>query len=185
MLKDIYKDAETRMHKAVENTRQEFATLRTGRASTALLEGIMVDYYGTQVPLPQVAAIRAPEPRLLAIQPYDKQTLIDIEKAILKSDLGLTPSNDGTVVRLPIPEPTSERRKELVQLAHKLAEDGRIAVRNIRRDANQHTEELKHDKEISEDQTRDAHDEIQKYTDRFVAEIDSLLKAKEREILEE
>ncbi|MBS1271514.1 MAG: Ribosome-recycling factor [Candidatus Marinimicrobia bacterium] len=184
MINEIYKDTEERMDKAVEKTRHDLATIRTGRASTALLDGIKVDYYGTKTPLNQLAQVNAPEPRLLTIQPYEKNIIPDVERAILESDLGLNPQNDGTIIRLPIPELTKERREELTRYVHKLAEEGRIAVRNIRRDANDHIKELEKEHEISEDNARRALETIQTYTDEHIDTIDELLKHKEEEIQE-
>ncbi len=184
MIDEVLKDARVRMQKAVEATARELATLRTGRASPALLEHIKVEYYGTQVPLNQLASISVPEPRLLVVQPWDRGATRAIEKAILQSELGLVPSSDGVVLRIPIPPLTEERRKELVRVARKHAEEGRVAVRNIRREAKETLEELEDAHEISEDQLRRAQDELQKLTDRFIGEIDALLQKKEAEILE-
>jgi ribosome recycling factor len=184
MIQDVLKDARTRMQKAVEVTARELATLRTGRASPALLEHIKVEYYGTHVPLNQLATITAPEPRLLVVQPWDRSAAKAIEKAILQSELGLVPSSDGVVLRVPIPPLTEERRRELVRVARKHAEEGRVAVRNVRREAKETLEELEEAREISEDQARRAQEELQKLTDRFIAEIDALLQKKEAEILE-
>ncbi len=184
MIQDVLKDARTRMQKAVEVTARELATLRTGRASPALLDHIKVEYYGTQVPLNQLATITAPEPRLLVVQPWDRSAAKAIEKAILQSELGLVPSSDGVVLRVPIPPLTEERRRELVRVARKHAEEGRVAVRNVRREAKETLEELEEAREISEDEARRAQEELQKLTDRFIAEIDALLQKKEAEILE-
>ncbi len=183
-INEIKKDARERMQKAVENTRMEFTRIRTGKASPALLDTIRVSYYGSMVPLKQVAAINTPEPRLITIQPWERNIIGEIEKAILKSDLGLTPSNDGHVIRLPIPQLTEERRKDLVRLCHKLAEEGRVAIRNIRRDANDRLKKLEKDHQISEDQYHTAVDEVQEITDEHIALVDELLKKKEEEILE-
>jgi len=183
-IKAIKKDAEERMAKAIENTRSELMKIRTGKASPALLDTVRVEYYGSVVPLKQVANINAPEPRLITIQPWEKKMIGEIEKAILKSDLGLTPANDGTLIRLPIPQLTEERRKDLVRLCHKLAEEGRIAIRNVRRDANDKLKALEKDHDISEDQFHTATDEIQKITDSHTEQIDELLKKKEEEIME-
>ncbi len=183
-IKEIQKDAETRMKKAVESTRAELAKIRTGKASPALLDTLRVSYYGTLVPIKQVASISVPEARLITIQPWEKNMLAEIEKAILKSDLGLNPVNDGNVIRLPIPQLTEERRKDLVRLCHKLAEEGRIAIRNIRRDANEHLKKKEKNHEISEDQMHTALDEIQKLTDKYIEQIDEILKNKEDEIME-
>ena len=172
------------MSKAVEKTRHDLATIRTGRASTALLDGVRVDYYGTKTPLKQLAQISAPEPRLLTIQPYDKGSIPDVERAIMEADLGLNPQNDGTLIRLPIPELTKERREELIRYVHKLTEEGRIAIRNIRRDANDTIKELEKEHEVSEDNAHRAYESIQDYTDEYIKEIDELLKHKEEEIRE-
>lgn len=180
----IVAHAEDRMKKAISVLRDEFLTVRTGHASTALLNRVMIDYYGSQVPLKQLATISAPEPRLIVIQPYDKTTIGNIEKAILQSDLGITPNNDGTVVRLPIPPLTEERRNELIRVVKNMAEEGRVAIRNIRRDANEHLKELKKLKEVSEDDERRAEEEMQKRTDKYIAEIGEMLKNKEEEIME-
>lgn len=184
MIQDVLKDARTRMQKAVEATARELATLRTGRASPALLEHIKVEYYGTQVPLNQLASISVPEPRLLVVQPWDRNAVKAIEKAILQSELGLVPSSDGVVLRIPIPPLTEERRRDLVRVARKHAEEGRVAVRNVRREVRETIEELDEASEISEDEARRAQEELQKLTDRFIAEIDALLQKKEAEILE-
>ncbi|MFN3285211.1 MAG: ribosome recycling factor [bacterium] len=184
MIQDVLKDARARMQKAVEATARELATLRTGRASPALLEHLKVEYYGTQVPLNQLATISVPEPRLLVVQPWDRNATKAIEKAILQSELGLVPSSDGVVLRVPIPPLTEERRRELVRVARKHAEEGRVAVRNVRREARETLEELEEAREISEDEARRAQEELQKLTDRFIAEIDALLQKKEAEILE-
>jgi ribosome recycling factor len=182
--KEWKKDAQMRMHKSVETIQQEFAKIRTGRATTALLDGIKVSYYGTTVPLSQAATITIPEPRLLAIQPWDKNMIGEIEKAILKSDLGLTPSNDGTFIRIPIPQLSEERRRDLAKLVKKFAEDGRVAIRNVRRDANDHLKRMQKNHEISEDELSVVLDEIQELTNKFITEIDDLLKKKEHEIME-
>ncbi|MDR5708258.1 MAG: ribosome recycling factor [Armatimonadota bacterium] len=183
-MQEVLADARQRMQKSVEATRRELAGLRTGRAHPGLVEHIRVEYYGTPVPLNQLATITAPEPRLLVIQPWDKSALRNIEKALMQSDLGLNPTSDGNVLRVPIPPLTEERRQDLVRLARKLAEEGRVAVRNIRREAKETIEELEDEGEISEDEARRAQEELQKLTDRFIEEIDALLQRKEAEILE-
>jgi ribosome recycling factor len=183
MIKDLLDDARDRMGKSIESTRHEFATVRTGRASPHLLDRVQVEYYGTSTPLKQLANVAATEARLLTITPYDKSAIKQIEKAILESDLGLTPSNDGNLVRLAIPELTEERRKELVKVVHGLAEDGRVAVRNIRRDCMHELRELRKEGEVGEDEERRAEAELQKLTDGRIAEIEELLKGKEEEIL--
>ena len=184
MINDVIADAKTRMQKAIEAVRHEFASLRTGRASPTLLEQIRVDYYGVATPITQVATVTVPEPRLLVIAPWDKKMAKDIEKAILKSELGLMPSSDGTHVRVPIPSLTQERRKELAKVAHKHAEEGRVAIRNVRREAKEMIEELEEEGDVSEDESKRGLDELQKLTDKFIAEVDALLAAKEKEILE-
>lgn len=184
MINDVIADAKTRMQKAVDATRHEFAALRTGRASPALLEQIRVDYYGVPTPIPQLATVTVPEPRLLVIHPWDKKMVKEVEKAILKSELGLVPSSDGVYVRVPIPPLTEERRKELVKVARKHAEEGRVAVRNIRREAKEMIEQLEEDGDISEDDSKRGLDDLQKLTDKVIAEIDALLAAKDKEIME-
>jgi ribosome recycling factor len=182
--KELLDDGKRRMAQAVEAVKTEFNSVRSGRASVGLLDRVHVDYYGTSTPLRQLANVAAPEPRLLTVQPYDKTAMRSIEKAIMESDLGLNPSNDGVVIRLPIPTLTEERRRELVKLVHRLAEDGRVAVRNVRRDVMKDLKELVHDGEVGEDAERRAEDQLQKLTDQYVHEIDGLLKKKEAEILE-
>jgi ribosome recycling factor len=182
--KELLADAKHRMDKAVEAVKTEFNTVRSGRASVGLLDRIHVDYYGTSTPLKQMANIAAPEPRLITIQPFDRTAMKSIEKAIMESDLGLNPSNDGTVIRLSIPTLTEERRKELVKLVHRLAEDGRVAVRNVRRDCMKDLKELVHDGEVGEDAEKRAEHELQKLTDGRIHGIDELVKHKEAEILE-
>jgi ribosome recycling factor len=172
------------MQKTIDATRREFGAVRTGRATPALLERITVDYYGVQTPVNQVATVTAPDPRLLVVQPWDKKMIKEVERAILKSELGLTPSTDGTVVRLPIPSLTEERRRDLVKVVRKHAEEGRVAIRNIRRDHKEKLEQLEKSGEISKDDSHRAVDELQKLTDRFIKEIESLLSAKEAEIME-
>ena len=184
LLKDFLGEAKARMQKSVDATRGEFATVRTGRASPHLLDRIDVDYYGAVTPLRQLAQISASEARLLTVTPYDKNSIKAIEKSILESDVGLTPSNDGQVIRLSIPELTEERRKELVRVVRGIAEDGRVAVRNVRRDVMHDLRELKKEGEVGEDDERRAENELQKHTDGATKEIDTLLKAKEEEILE-
>ena len=178
---ELIQEAQTRMGKSVEHARNEFGTVRTGRASAALLDRIAIDYYGTQTPLKQMATINVPEPRMLTIQPFDPTSIKAIEKALLESDLGLTPSNDGKVIRLPMPQPTEERRVELVKVVRKIAEEGRVAVRNVRRDTVQHLKDLK---EVGSDDERRAEDRVQKLTDEHTKHIDDLLKHKEAEVME-
>jgi ribosome recycling factor len=184
MVDEVLRDATTRMDKSIEATRHEFNTVRTGRASAALLDRITIDYYGQQTPLKQLATINAPEPRLLTVQPFDPSSIKAIERAIQESDLGLTPSNDGKLIRLPIPQLTEERRRELVKVVRHMAEEGRIAIRNIRRDAMHHLKDAVHDGEIGDDEERRAEDRVQKLTDEHVQSVDELLKHKEAEIME-
>jgi ribosome recycling factor len=183
VIEQLLQDARQRMGKSIESTKHELATVRTGRASPHLLDRVNVDYYGAQTPLKQIATVNATEARLLTITPYDKSSIKAIEKSILESDLGLTPSNDGNVIRLTIPELTEERRKELVKVVHQLAEEGRVAVRNIRRDCMHHLRDLRKSGEAGEDEERRAEAELQKLTDGCVKDIDELLKGKEEEIL--
>jgi len=184
LIDELLKDAEDRMQKSVESSRGELATVRTGRASPHLLDRISVDYYGTHTALKQLANIAASDARLLTVTPFDKGSIGEIEKAIQESDVGLTPSNDGNVIRLQIPELTEERRREMVKVVHGVAEDGRIAIRNIRRDTMQDLRDLKKEGEAGEDDERRAEAALQKQTDEAIAEIDSLLEGKEQEILE-
>ena len=184
MIEELIADAERRMGKSVEATKHEFNTVRTGRASAALLDRVMVDYYGQPTPVRQLATLNVPEPRMLTVQPFDPSSMEAVERAVLESDLGLVPSNDGKIIRLPIPALTEERRKELVRVVHGVAEEGRVAVRNIRRDVQKDLRELKGEGEAGEDDERRAEGELQKLTDAAVGEIDGLLKAKEEEILE-
>jgi ribosome recycling factor len=184
LIDELLEDARERMTKSVESTRHEFGSVRTGRASPALLDRIMVDYYGTSTALKQLATISAPEPRLLTIQPYDKSSIKSIERAILESDIGLTPSNDGNLIRLGIPELTEERRKQLVRVVRHIAEEGRVAIRNIRRDVMHDLREMKEAGETGSDDEHRAEVELQKVTDVRVTELDDLLKHKEAEILE-
>jgi ribosome recycling factor len=181
---DLIQDAQKRMDSSVDHTRTEFNTVRTGRASAALLDRIQIDYYGQQTPLKQLATINVPEPRMLTIQAFDPSSIKAIEKAIQESDLGLTPSNDGKLIRLPMPQPTEERRKELVKVVRKIAEEGKIAVRNVRRDAVHHLKELTTNKEVGSDDERRAEERVQKLTDDHTKTIDDLLKHKEAEIME-
>ncbi|MFQ5637407.1 MAG: ribosome recycling factor [bacterium] len=183
-ISEVKKDSEDRMQKAVENIRSELTKIRTGKASPALLDTIKVDYYGSSVPLKQVAGINTPEPRMITIQPWEKNMIGEIEKAILKSDLGLNPSSDGTIIRLPIPQLTEERRKDLVRLCHKFAEEGRIAIRNVRRDSNDKLKKLEKEHVISEDQYHTAISDVQKITDEHIVQVDEILKKKEAEVLE-
>src|SRR6186997_1254017 len=184
MIDELLGDAQERMQKSVESTRTELATVRTGRASPHLLDRLNVDYYGAQTPLQQLAQVAATDARMLTVTPYDKSSISAIEKSVMESDLGLTPSNDGNVIRLQIPELTEERRKELVKVVHGVAEQGRVAVRNIRRDVIQDLRELKKEGEAGEDEEHHGESELQKHTDSAIGEIDTLLQGKEEEILE-
>lgn len=181
---DILREAEDHMKKSVEATRHEFSLIRTGRANPAMLEHVTVNYYNTEMPLQQVASISVPEPRQLLIVPFDKGALSAIEKGILKSDVNLTPNNDGSAIRLNIPPLTEERRKELIKLLHKKAELGHAAVRNVRHDTNNHLKALTKNKECSEDEEKRANEKVQKLTDQYIAEIDKACKLKEQELLE-
>lgn len=183
-VKDVQASAKTRMEKAIADFQHEMASIRTGRASVNLLDGIRVDYYGTPTPLNQVGTLHVPEPSMITVQPWDISMIGAIEKAIRASDLGLNPSNDGKIIRVPIPPLTEERRKELVKKLHHMAEDHRVAMRNIRRDANEALKKLLKDKLISEDDERRALDEVQKLTDANIAKLDQMAKLKEKEILE-
>ncbi len=184
LIDELLKDAEGRMTKSVDSSRGELATVRTGRASPHLLDRIVVDYYGAQTPLKQLANVATSDARLLTVTPFDKSSIGAIEKSIQESDIGLTPSNDGNVIRLQVPELTEERRREMVKVVHGVAEEGRIAIRNIRRDVMQDLRDLKKDGEAGEDDERRAEAALQKQTDEAIAEIDDLLKGKEEEILE-
>jgi ribosome recycling factor len=184
MVKETLKETEAKMRKVVEILRKDLAGLRAGRATPALLDRVSLDYYGTVTPLNQLANISVPEPRLLVIQPWDRKSINDIEKAIQKSDLGLTPANDGTVIRLPIPHLTTERRNDLVKTVRKKAEEEKVAIRNIRRDANDACKKAEKESQISEDENKKAIAEIQKITDKYVKEIDQITANKEKEIME-
>jgi ribosome recycling factor len=183
-IEEFLVDATRRMDKSIESTRHEFNSVRTGRASAALLDRIQIDYYGTATPLKNLATIGTPEARLLTVQPFDPTSLKAIEKAIQESDLGLQPSNDGKLIRLPIPPLTEERRKELVKLVRRYAEDGRVAIRNVRRDVMRHLEELVKKGDVGDDEERRAENQVQKLTDEHTKTIDDLLKHKEAEIME-
>jgi len=184
VIDDLLQDARERMDKSVDSIRGEMASVRTGRASPALLDRINVDYYGAQTPLKQLATISAPEPRLLTVSPYDRNSIKSIEKAILESDVGLTPNNDGQLIRLAVPELTEERRRQMVKVVHGIAEEGRVAVRNIRRDVMHDLRELKSEGEVGSDDEHRAEQELQKLTDEKIGELDSLMSNKEAEILE-
>jgi ribosome recycling factor len=184
MSEAIRKETEERMKKSLEALRQDLQSVRTGRATPALLDGVRVDYYGSPVPLKQIATVSAPEPRLLVVQPYDKSSLGDVEKGIQKADLGLNPSNDGQIIRIPIPPLTDERRQELARKVKKTGEEYKVSIRNIRRDANEELRRLEKDKKASEDETRRGQSDIQKLTDNHIEKIDELLETKEKEIME-
>ena len=184
MKDEILSELRDKMNKSIESLQKEFKKIRTGRASTAILDGIKVDCYDTQMPLDQVASLSVPESRLIVIKPWDQSIMADIEKSILKSELGLTPMNDGKMIRIPIPPLTEQRRKELAKLSKKMAEEGKISVRNHRRDANEWFKELKNEKEISEDDMYKSQEEVQKITDEFIKKIDEITAEKEKEILE-
>ena len=181
--KDVIKETRPRMDGAVEDLRRKLGTVRTGRATVSLLDPVQVDYYGTLTPLNQMASIHVPEPQMITVQPWDQTQLGAIEKAIRAADLGLNPSNDGKLVRVPIPPLTEERRKQLAKQVHEVAEEHRTAVRNVRRDANERLKKMLKDKTISEDAERDALDEIQKLTNNFIGKIDELAKNKEQELM--
>ena len=184
MTKELKKRAKERMEKAIDVLKKDFASIRTGRASLSLLDGITVDYYGTQTPLNQVAALSVPEPRTIAIQPWEQRIIPDIEKAILRSDLGLTPTNDGKTIRINIPPLTEERRKQLVKVVRKRAEEARVAIRNIRRDLNEDLKKMEKNKEVSEDELKRDLEEVQKITDEYIKKVDEVLEVKEKEIME-
>ncbi|MDH3891514.1 MAG: ribosome recycling factor [candidate division Zixibacteria bacterium] len=184
MLDAIYKESRERMAKSVESVQREFGAVRTGKATVHLLDTVTVEAYGASMPLNQVATVTVPEPRLLVVQAFDKGTVGEIVKGIQKADLGFNPVVDGQIIRIPVPALNEERRKELVRHCHNLAEEGRIAIRNIRRDANDHIKKAQKDKEISEDQERDGLNEVQKMTGEYSAQVDALLEAKEADVLE-
>jgi ribosome recycling factor len=184
MIEEVLTRAKDKMEKSVANLRGEFSTIRTGRASATMLDRIMVDYYGTPTPVTQLAGVKSPEAHLLIVEPWDKQILTAVSKAIQSSDLGITPSNDGSVIRLPFPEPTEERRRELVKQCRTVSEEAKVAVRNERRDANTRLERLIKDEDVSKDEVKRAQDQVQKATDEHVAQIDELLKKKEAEVME-
>ncbi|MCB9059507.1 MAG: ribosome recycling factor [Calditrichae bacterium] len=181
---EIIKDARTRMDKALEVLHHDLGKVRTGRASASLLDSVLVDYYGQQVPINQAASVSVPEPRLIIVQPWEKSLLAEIEKAIQKADLGLNPSNDGNLIRIPIPPLNEERRKEMVKLVKKFGEEARVSVRNIRRDANDHLKKLQKNNELSEDELSVELDKIQEFTDSHTKKIDDILTNKEQEVME-
>jgi ribosome recycling factor len=184
MIDDILSESREKMGKSIDALKKDFMRIRTGRASTAILDGIKVDCYETQMPLEQLASLSVPESRLITIKPWDQSIIGEIEKAILKSELGLTPMNDGKIIRIPIPPLTEERRRELVKVAKKMAEEGKISIRNHRRDSNEMLKELKNEKEISEDDFFRAQEEVQKITDEYIKKIDEVTAEKEKEIME-
>jgi len=184
MIDDILGNAEERMKKTIEVLRKELASVRAGRANPSMLDKIQVDYYGTPTPINQMATITVPEPRLITIQPWDKAAIKDIEKAILKSDLGLNPANDGNVIRLPIPQLTEERRAELAKTSRKKAEESRVAIRNVRRDSIEAIKKAEKDKAIAEDDSKKGQERVQKLTDKSIKEIDEVIEKKEKEIME-
>ena len=184
MTSDVIKSAEDRLNKTLDALKKDYGTLRAGRAAPSLLDKVTVDYYGTATPVNQIANVTIPEPRMIMIKPYDKSSLKEIEKAIQKSDLGLTPNNDGTAIRLSIPQPTQERRKELVKIVNKKAEDAKVAMRNIRRDANEAIKKLEKGKQITEDDRKEAQEKIQKLLDKFIKLVDGVKAAKEKEVME-
>lgn len=184
MLNELFADAQDRMQKAVETLDRDFKRLRTGRASVSLVDGIRLDYYGVSTPLNQLATLTVPEPRSIMIQPWDTTIIGEVEKAILKSELGLTPMNDGKVIRISIPPLTAERRKDLVKVIRKMSEEAKVAMRNIRRDVNEMIKDLKKEKEISEDEQFRAQEETQKITDEYIKKVDVVFNTKEKEILE-
>ena len=183
MISDVKKMADQKMHKSIETLKADLAKIRTGRAHTGLLDHIHVDYYGTSMPLPQVANVTLADPRTIGVQPWEKKMIPVVEKAIRDSDLGLNPATSGDMIRVPMPALTEERRRDLIKVVHTEAEGARIAVRNIRRDANEQLKKLLKDKQCSEDEERRAHDELQKLTDRFVAEIDKVMQVKEADLM--
>lgn len=184
MTDNVIKSAEDRLGKTLDGLKKDYGTLRAGRAAPSLLDKVTVDYYGTATPVNQIANVTVPEPRMIMIKPYDRSSLKDIERAIQKSDLGLTPNNDGTMIRLAIPQPTQERRKELVKVVSKKAEDAKVAMRNIRRDANEAIKKLEKSKEITEDDRKEAQDKMQKLLDKYIKLVDSARVAKEKEVME-
>jgi ribosome recycling factor len=184
MLDKIIHETEDKMKKAIEFTRQELSKLRTGKASLALLDDIRIDYYGQKLPIAQTASVSTPDAHLITVQPWDKSIIHEIEKAILAANVGMTPANDGTVIRLPVPPLTEERRKELVKVAKKFAEDGRITIRNIRRDSNEHLKKAEKDEHVSEDERKRGEAEVQKLTDKYIKQLDDVLSGKEKEIME-
>jgi len=184
MVNDLIEEMKTDMSKSIDSMKQSLIKVRTGRASIGIMDGIMVDYYGTPTPMNQLATLAVPEPRLITIQPWDKGALSSIEKAIMKSELGLTPTNDGKIIRVPIPPLNEERRKDLVKMVKKMAEDFRIEIRNHRRGANSLLKDLEKDKEINKDELKSSQDKVQELTDNFIKRIDEMFSEKEKEIME-
>jgi ribosome recycling factor len=185
MIEEVFQEVESNMRSAIDSLKNEYASVRTGRATTALLDGIMVDYFGTQTQLKQLASLSVPESRLIVVQPWDKSVLGEVEKSIQRSNLGLNPVNDGKIIRVPIPPLTEERRKDLVKVVKKSAEDRRVSIRNARREGNELLKELEKEKEISEDDNRRAQDRIQKMTDKYTSELDAVAAQKEKEVMED
>jgi len=184
MINDIHNDAKQRMDQAIEHTRMELTKVRTGRANPELVETLVIDYYGTKTPLNQLSNINVPEPRLITVQPFDKTVMADIERAIMKSNLGLTPNNNGEVILIPIPPLSEERRKDLAKVVHQLVEEGRVSVRNVRKDANHHIKIVKDDDHISEDEIKRAEQEIQDLTDKHITRLNEMMDYKEKELME-
>lgn len=184
MIEGVIQSAEERMEKAIAALRKELGTVRAGRATPSMLDKVMVEYYGSSMPVNQVAGVTSPEPRMLMISPWDKSMLGEIEKAIQKSDLGLNPSNDGAVIRLVVPQLTEERRQELIKVVRKMCEESRVAIRNVRRDANDELKKMEKAQDVSEDEVRREQEKVQAVTDRFVAEVDKILVAKEQDLKE-
>ncbi len=184
MLEKIIHETEDKMKKAVEFTRQELSKLRSGKATVALLDDIKIDYYGQKLPIAQTSSVGTPDAHLITVQPWDKSMIHEIERAILAANIGLTPANDGTLIRLPVPALTEERRKELVKVAKKFTEDGRVTIRNIRRDANEHLKKAEKDEHVSEDERKRGETEVQKLTDKYIKQLDNILATKEKEIME-
>jgi ribosome recycling factor len=184
MINDIHNDAKQRMDQAIEHTRMELTKVRTGRANPELVETLVIDYYGTKTPLNQLSNINVPEPRLITVQPFDKTVMADIERAIMKSNLGLTPNNNGEVILIPIPPLSEERRKDLAKVVHQLVEEGRVSVRNVRKDANHHIKMVKDDGHISEDEIKKSEQEIQDLTDKHITRLNEMMDHKEKELME-
>lgn len=184
MINDIHNDAKQRMDQAIEHTRMELTKVRTGRANPELVETLVIDYYGTKTPLNQLSNINVPEPRLITVQPFDKTVMADIERAIMKSNLGLTPNNNGEVILIPIPPLSEERRKDLAKVVHQLVEEGRVSVRNVRKDANHHIKIVEDDGHISEDEIKKSEQEIQDLTDKHITRLNEMMDHKEKELME-